>query len=1423
MVPREPTESATRRSRTSRFLRHGSICLGIAVLGGLGLLRGDALEAQEAPERAGIEITGTVVDEDDTPLGGIRVVAYPAQGPHGLGRSFVRGTGVADLDGAVVGRTARDGSYRLRLPRPGLWSLRMDGSSPAGDLAPARLLMTSALVRDSVVRNVALQLPEIEMLRVLDASGGALAGARVEVTGFSYGRSSQMRVDRFPFVRGASMARVTDAEGLIEAATAGRSGHALVVARDHLPVRVAWSRDEPLDEIRLEAAPWRSVTIVDPDGGPAEGAVAFVEGIAVGETDAEGRVDLPIPAAGGSGELVVLGAGQEFLRADLGAALARRPQQLQPARPIVVEVTSSATRKPLRDAWVWEDWSDVARTDADGRATLNATAEFFSPHHWAPQRSQRFAYGFAGGHFGARSGEVEDRAMSPVALALEPSGVLRGQVVDERNRAVRGATVLAAPTDMRSSMIRRQAVGGIVTRTDEDGAFELFSLDPGVELEVSARAPGFARAAITRSPLEVSGGPAQLRLLRGILASGTVVDEGGIPIVGAVARLVPTPVGGQDVQAMIRARFRPSAPVPEAVSNADGRFEFVDLDAASYSLEIQAAGFAPTSIAGLEVERWTREEAALDDTTSAPFFDFGTVTLIPGQILEGVVRSASGRAVSGAEVVLRGSTNTIQSLGRDEEPAEFTTEEDGRFAFDSLAADVPYNVSASATGFAEARLEGLRLPLDEAVELRLDPAASLRGRVLGSEGQPLEGASIRARGEPDGAGQAALDTAWASARTDADGRFELEDLARARWRLTVRAQDHVSRDDIELTVRPPETPPDLTIQLERGATLRGRITGPDGEAVTDARIQRRRTETASSVRFVTVGGASAADGRFSLDGLPLGPLSLSFSAEGYLEAVRDLEIQAGENQLDVQLDRGFSISGVVVDGEGRPVAGAEMAQGQPGVRRFTFGRNAATYSQADGSFELTGLASGLYDVSARKEGYAVGRTEQPVEIDGTGVDGVRIELSSGASVSGTVTGLDFDELGRTVIYASLEGDGGMPLLTQPDYEGAYRVDGLSSGRWSISAAVEDGKSKTESLEIDAGQVGATVDFQFGTGVELRGVVLRGEEPAAGVSVRLLGLESGGGGARTTDPNGRFVFDDVDPGTVELSVSVGRAFDVHRESIQLDIDREVVVRLGGGRLPLRVVDGESTRPLGGARVTVEREETYGLREWGSLSTGDDGRVLLTDLQVGEQTVHVDAEGYGVESVTTQVVEGQNAELLVRLQRASGVWITLLDAAGRPLRSGTYTLLDANSNVQVMRRVQPDANGSFRLDDLAPGARDVAFADARGTVARRTIRVPAAGEEGEAITVRLPPAGDLRVEIPALRGTQRPLELQVFDAAGDVIVSPQTGARRRGAGEVSLLMALPAGTVRVDASTRDGEQSWTGQVEVLAGGRVTLTLQ
>jgi beta-lactamase regulating signal transducer with metallopeptidase domain/thiol-disulfide isomerase/thioredoxin/protocatechuate 3,4-dioxygenase beta subunit len=696
-----------------------------------------------------------------------------------------------------------------------------------------------------------------------------------------------------------------------------------------------------------------------------------------------------------------------------------------------------------------------------------------------------------------------------------------------------------------------------------------------------------------------------LRFDPGTTIGGIVKDEAGQPIAGAKVEVYGPPTESE------RAHY--AFILGTLQTDAQGRWQ---LDTAPQS----SAGVS----ASVSHPHYRRGYAAIShDLNSA-------TTLKKGISVSGRVVDAKGQPIQGATAVLghdRWGTN----------PPTGKTNERGEFTLENCDAGATI-ITVQADGFAP-QIRDVRVEAkNEPVEVRMtEPGATIRGKVVDAQGQPVAGAFV------------AADT-WRGHRSiefrvdsDKDGRFEWRSAPKDTVLFDIGQGGYMSSRHVPLTASDREQ----TVTLYPKLTISGRVTdAATSRAVEKFRVvQGRRFEGRDQIYWSETEGADGSGGQFTSQfGEPSAALFVRVEAPGYKPAEsRAFRSNEGRQTFDVALQPAAGRSGIVQLPDGSPVAGAEVTlatrENHVSLRSGRFDRNANvprfktgadgrfTFLPPDDRFLLIALSDfGFADASSDEFAKSGKLVMQPWgRIEG----GVRIGARAGAGQEVTFQPTRPDRGGGIYVF-----DYG--YTTGTDDRGRFVFDRVIPGPGTVSRVIITefaGRSQrhmpgwNEPVDVKPGR---TVEVKIGgKGRPVIGrVVLDGtpeipvdwtqNEPATITSPPKDWGTPGHQYARFAahiDRDGRFRIEDIPTGHYQLNIQANAVPDSAFRSAGTTIGRtEMAVTMPD------VPGGRSSEPLDLGTITVKLFETikagdlapdFTLRRIGGKSGSDP--LKLSDFQ------------------------------------------------------------------------------------------------------------------------------------------------------------------------------------------------------------------
>lgn len=678
----------------------------------------------------------------------------------------------------------------------------------------------------------------------------------------------------------------------------------------------------------------------------------------------------------------------------------------------------------------------------------------------------------------------------------------------------------------------------------------------------------------------VGAGPVEGKdadLAPGARVTGTVTDGSG-------------PVAGAQVAALQHVEEQDSSwwdSVGWATTGDDGTYSLGGLPSGTYVLEFRGDGHARQYWQGkdnLGVADTFELTAGEQSTSSydAQLRDEGRIT--------GTVENAAGAPVPGVWVSVIAPVGTDDWIYVDSAASDDT----GAYSLGGLAGgqywvefEPPEELGYlteywnNRTRMVDADpvvvVEGSEKTGIDAV---LGGSASIRGKVTGPDGNPVQGVHVGAlvrTGSPE-------DGWWwdqvRSATTDELGKYRIGGLNPRTYKVEFQHVDHITeywnnKDGVvtgdPVTLLAGDSRTGINAQLAAGARITGVVTGGGSPLAEVGVTAYRKVSTADGADWVDISyGYSGPDGSYVVGSLPSGKYKLHYWADGYAEEFyRDapnmwtadtITVAApGAAAVDpVELTLGASVTGRVTDYWGTPLADVEVSAyalgdpADPGSGDWY----TSTSTDADGEYVLERLRPGDYVIQLWAGGYAEAYWDDELTFEeatpvsvlaGEVVPDVdvtmlkRLRNSSDPSLSGqAVVGSTarvsmgtFNQVPDNVVYEWWAG-------TVEDGEEQIDADGLvytltpaEVGKefWVIVRATKEGYAPYEAGASLPGlvrkrTVAATLSGTNAPGID-RLKVVTGQPLAAGVAVTLLRLTPNGTAQVDADilnSNGAFTFE-----------------------------------------------------------------------------------------------------------------------------------------------------------------------------------------------------------------------------------------------------------------------------------------------------------
>jgi protocatechuate 3,4-dioxygenase beta subunit len=606
-------------------------------------------------------------------------------------------------------------------------------------------------------------------------------------------------------------------------------------------------------------------------------------------------------------------------------------------------------------------------TRADGVFSFSINAESDAYRYgYIVADKEGLALGFANWRMREGDKELEIQLGQPKELA--------GLVVDENDKPLSGAHVSISILFIGTMQEERGVSGPIAAElftstTDAAGKFKFTKISPKATAEFIMKKDGratvgtFKNTGMADQKLNFAAGQADIKLVLPIESKieGIVVQKD-----------TGKPVSGVELRARIE-RGSPFLRQEPLVSKQDGTFSVTSLAADRYLLEVVP------SREGLG--DWIAESVEVIAEAGKTVSEV-KIELSKGGILEVVITDAvNKKPVEKVSVGVRNQASSQYYNGR--------SDTDGIARIRLIPGE--YQLSnVYKEGYSRQRIQDtvtIEEDKTERLEYELAGMSKVTGVVRDEKGKPLEGVKVKVcpTGRQDSVSQA-------------DGTFEA-DYDPGSWSSESPGFILVCRykeGNLAAAVPMDEDIRELNVTLKSAVTLTGKVLDPDGKAIANARVN---TMIKGPRWGSTIGSRDPTmtdeEGKFEIMAIPAeNKYSFYTLAEGYGENRRE-EINT-EDAVNNHLDVGtitlavanLSVSGMVVDDDDKPVAGAQVScygDNQPNRRAQT---------DMEGKFTLEKVCAGKIRISADKSGTP--RLYGSIETEG-GATEVNIVISQRSS------------------------------------------------------------------------------------------------------------------------------------------------------------------------------------------------------------------------------------------------------------------------------------------------------------------------------------------------------------------------------------------------------------------------------------------
>lgn len=918
--------------------------------------------------------------------------------------------------------------------------------------------------------------------------------------------------------------------------------------------------------------------------------------------------------------------------------------------------------------------------------------------------------------------------------APDPTKSISGIIQDSQGRPVTSASIYLSQVRLDTTQISNgngPPDGYVKARaaSDAEGRFDLHTAETsGGTLYIFS--PGYIPAqenlwafGFTSARNGSTTGPTVYTLEKATTVTGTVRDDQGVPLPRASISAAP---------ATIKVGQSYAGPYARVVSDGDGHFELTPVPEAPLQVQISAPGLATSFI-----------EYAPGDTLD--------VQLGRGRVVSGrVVDFQSGKPVGGVPISLSASspgrsideeTSTPRNWSASVDSGDsgmvyFRNVPDGDYkllvprffdvggarstdrnsrinyrVWNQGASSVPVTVSADAAS--------------SAVEVPVFTGYTVKGQVVESAtSKPVPGARVwRMDIHPHGVTTADDQGQFTFAHVVGEGSMRLAAQAEGYVGLGTQAWANGTTVPVDLSL--PTTTTEVNVVLPMAKKNKLAITVLDAETskpVEGAAVSAFKAKH-GSMDSAQHRGQTAADGRAELEFAILETTIVRAQQDGYVPS--SVPIEPGATSVTLQLHRGTSLAGTVVDPDGKPVAGATVSSGY--TVRFSsdsmiYERLTPTSSTANGEFQIAPVPlDQRIHLTASQAGFADSSTlSAELQEDSASTQPYILKLQKPTFFKGRLLDENGSPLrrGLVMLYSS---DLTQPKQVFPDESGRFTIEGIPEG--PVAVTIQSSSPPNWFYDLPTG--GEEVTLQKGQGVtdsgrqfftRRSGSIVRSDAPvfygtvvddetSEPVTNFQVTASAGVEWKRNPEKPGEFTAVGLRAQNIYQYLQVKAPGYTPYDSGTIHIaegqkEERRTIRMGkGGAVTGVVVDGNTSKPLAGVKVSLSYDEYSSFvpaEATDSDTTGPDGRFELKGVGAGRKVLQFQPPA------ESNLVE-RKQDVRTTYQKTADMGEVVLGSGGTILGKlvkmpGSVPVSGAVVTLSTQKTATTDENGAFSFTNL-----------------------------------------------------------------------------------------------------------------------------
>jgi len=646
--------------------------------------------------------------------------------------------------------------------------------------------------------------------------------------------------------------------------------------------------------------------------------------------------------------------------------------------------------------------------------------------------------------------------------------------------------------------------------------------------------------------------------------------------------------------------------------------------------------------------------------------------------ISGTVVDAEYEPIAGAYVFIAGYAFGSKEYEVDGDRfVKLATYTDDKGAFqigdlDGRSLSMKYRVGARAQGFVSERTKTLWIGTDD-VRLKLSEGAQLSGLLLHyTTLQPLANFALEATTKENFDGKEVV--------TDIDGHFTLDGLIEENYELDPLDRTFVMGPDSRV-VNVQTADEEFVLYANEAAQVSGRVYDEDTNSpLAGVRVFATRMDGGNVLADPV---DTDAEGKYHFARLSEGPYRLTRgTVEGYRNGDphvassrqrADVTFAQPLTDMDFALKKGLSISGQVVDVDGRPYVNVAI------VGRGEDGRDQRNTNEK-GEFELVGFPPNstvnIYLPQNRKF-----FDEKKIELGASSISDLRLQAYLGAMVSGTLRTASGRMASETTLSFTEVNGASRLRMAGTDEHGNFKLGRMAAGTYHVK--FNDGQNTGSESDVYLSEFTVTLGQKseellvilpdhLHSELTLAGHVTdEAGKPVPGVSIKIASMNTKSRNLRTkTNSDGSFTKLNIPGGRYGLQFNTKGFGKTELMDVIAGSTNLKVVLPSLGRVSGTVIDAMTQQPI--KQFSLGVKKSYGdskLTHGYQVFQNDEGAFTVGSIDSPyEPALVIRADGYAHTTVeVARVGIGETLDgIVIELKRARTLKVKVVDASGTPIK-------------------------------------------------------------------------------------------------------------------------------------------------------------